>query len=383
MGEQITPNIKMDSQKIYFPNLNGLRFIAALLVIIFHIEQFKVLFGLENYWDDSPAIRIIGKLGVVLFFVLSGFLITFLMLSEEKSFQSFSIRKFYIRRALRIWPLYFMIMVLAFAVIPHVDLLTLPGYPETVVYQDLVPKILLFVFFLPNLALSLYGPVPYAAHLWSIGTEEQFYLIWPWFLRWLKRFRIYAMLSIVIFYLVVAKFLATGYSDFIPYKSTFAAFWSSFNIDCMAIGGVYAILLFKNHPLLRILTNKWLFWVVLLTVVLLMCFGVYVHYVHFEFYSMLYGIIILNLAVNIQIPMLLETKILHHLGKISYGIYMYHPIAIVLALQLAIYYGTTSNLIIYPVSLFITIVLAAISFHFYEKIFLKFKPRFSKIKDVD
>ena len=73
----------MEKQKIYFPNLNGLRFIAAFLVIIHHIEQIKSLSKIENYWETIPFIGIIGKLGVVLFFVLSGFLITYLLLAEE------------------------------------------------------------------------------------------------------------------------------------------------------------------------------------------------------------------------------------------------------------------------------------------------------------
>jgi len=72
----------MRKQKIYFPNLNGLRFIAAFLVIIHHIEQTKSIFKIENYWGAIPFIGIIGKLGVVLFFVLSGFLITYLLLEK-------------------------------------------------------------------------------------------------------------------------------------------------------------------------------------------------------------------------------------------------------------------------------------------------------------
>lgn len=67
-------------KKVYFPNLNGLRFVAAFMVIIHHVEQFKNLFGLENIFHKSPFISIVGKLGVILFFVLSGFLITYLLL---------------------------------------------------------------------------------------------------------------------------------------------------------------------------------------------------------------------------------------------------------------------------------------------------------------
>jgi peptidoglycan/LPS O-acetylase OafA/YrhL len=68
----------LKKEKIYFPNLNGLRFIAAFMVIIHHLEQIKFVLGLKNYWDNS-FVLVIGKLGVILFFVLSGFLITYLL----------------------------------------------------------------------------------------------------------------------------------------------------------------------------------------------------------------------------------------------------------------------------------------------------------------
>ncbi len=92
----------MDKQKIYFPNLNGLRFIAAFLIIIHHIEQFKSISNIDSNWGNVPFVGIIDKLGVVLFFVLSGFLITYLLLAEEHLLNKISIRKFYICRMLRI-----------------------------------------------------------------------------------------------------------------------------------------------------------------------------------------------------------------------------------------------------------------------------------------
>src|SRR5262245_59932952 len=99
-----------DTDRVYFPNLNGLRFIAALAVIIHHIEQQKADFCLPNSFGAAP-IQLFGELGVVLFFVLSGFLLTYLLLEEEKTTATIGIRNFYIRRILRIWPLYFLIII--------------------------------------------------------------------------------------------------------------------------------------------------------------------------------------------------------------------------------------------------------------------------------
>jgi peptidoglycan/LPS O-acetylase OafA/YrhL len=89
-------------KKVYFPNLNGVRFIAALLVTITHIEQIKSMFGLPNYWDGNrnEFIDIVGKLGVILFFVLSGFLITYLLLFEKKETGTIDAGEFYISRTL-------------------------------------------------------------------------------------------------------------------------------------------------------------------------------------------------------------------------------------------------------------------------------------------
>ena len=88
----------------YFKNLNGLRFIAAFLVIIHHIEQFKNLWNIPNFYYKS-SIKSLGDVGVTVFFVLSGFLITYILLKEKQKTGTINIISFYIKRILRIWPL--------------------------------------------------------------------------------------------------------------------------------------------------------------------------------------------------------------------------------------------------------------------------------------
>ena len=284
----------MDKQKIYFPNLNGLRFIAAFLVIIHHTEQIKSICKIDNYWGVIPFIGIIGKLGVVLFFVLSGFLITFLLLAEENIKKRISIKSFYIRRILRIWPLYYLIILLGLWILPNVSFFTWPGFGKDIIYKHLFLKIILYVIFLPNLVLSLLGIVPYASQTWSIGSEEQYYLVWPIILKNVKKYRIVLMLLIVFLYLFIALILSSHYSDIIPYKAVLKAFWSTFNIDCMAIGGFFAVLLFQKSKYLKIFMNKYLFYSVIVLVCALMIKGVYIPYINYEFYASLFGIIILT-----------------------------------------------------------------------------------------
>ncbi|PQJ73448.1 acyltransferase family protein [Polaribacter butkevichii] len=369
----------MKKKKIYFPNLNGLRFIAAFLVIIHHIEQFKSIIKVENYWGKIPFINIIGKLGVILFFVLSGFLITYLLLAEEKAFKKISIAKFYMRRVLRIWPLYFLIIILAFFVLPNIEIFILPSYGKDVIYTNLFWKLLLYAIFFPNLVLSLLGVVPYASHTWSIGTEEQYYLVWPVILKHIKKYRILLMFAIILFYLSFKFFLRTSYAYQIPYNNVLRAFWNSFPIDCMAIGALYSILLFQKSKFLKYLVRNDLFYFSIGLVTFLMLKGVYIPYIHYEFYSFFFGVIILNFAVNEKIKISLENKIFNYLGNISYGLYMYHPIGIILAISIISSFDLKTNWILYPLSFILTITMASLSYKYFESFFLQFKDKFSNI----
>ena len=166
--------------KIYFPNLNGLRFIAAFFVIINHTEQLKRNFGLGDV--VSPFAKICGKLGVMLFFVLSGFLITYLLLSEEKKFKNINSKKFYVRRFLRIAPLYFLIVFTVYFIIQKFSFWEIPKMPNPI-KDNFFETLLLHIVFLPNLVTAIYGFLPYIAPAWSVGTEEQVYLIWPFLLK--------------------------------------------------------------------------------------------------------------------------------------------------------------------------------------------------------
>ena len=378
----------MNTDRVYFPNLNGLRFIAALLVIVHHIEQLKYIYGMPNDFSSS-FVQIIGELGVILFFVLSGFLITYLLLEEENRTNTIAVKNFYLRRILRIWPLYFLIVILALFLIPNISMFTLPNYDRVRVYENLPSKIFFYTFFLPNLVSPLLGVVPYASHLWSIGTEEQFYLIWPLLLKTVKKYRLWLMFVIVFGYLLFARALFSSRTDFIPLKYELNAFWQTFNIASMGIGGFFALLLHSKHTALKLFLNNYLFYFALGFTSILLYRGVYFPnllvndlkfpYLYKEFYSIWFGIIILNFAANKQILFNLEQKPIKYLGKISYGLYMYHPIAIVAALQTTRWLGTPADILIYPLSLALTVALAGFSYKYFESYFLNFKTNYSTI----
>jgi len=374
--------------RVYFPNLNGLRFIAALVVIIHHIEQQKADYALPNHFGN-PTIQLFGELGVVLFFVLSGFLITYLLLEEERTTGTIGIRNFYVRRILRIWPLYFLIVILGLLILPNLHIFDVPGYDKATVYRHLFSKIIFYIFFLPNLVSPLLGIVPYSAHTWSIGTEEQFYLTWPVILKSVKKYRLMLMFAIVGGYLLFARTLYSSRTDFLPFKDALSAFWPTFSIDCMAIGGFFAIILYTKNPLLKFFRNKYLFYFVLGLTITLLYKGIYFpiltvdhikfQYLYKEFYALWFGIIILNFASNPEIFINLEAKPFKYLGKISYGLYMYQPLGIALAFQIALLFPQVFNLILYALSMAFTVGIAALSYKYFEAYFLKFKGKFSTL----
>ena len=170
-----------ESSKIYFPGLNGLRFYAALAVIITHIELMKGKLGFSNIWNE-PIIHQLGVKGVSFFFVLSGFLITYLLLIERQNKNRIFLKDFYLRRILRIWPLYFFILILGFFVFPYFSFFDIPYFTDHF-KEDYFWNLVFYVLIFPNLAFSIFNAVPLIGQSWSIGVEEQFYILWPIILK--------------------------------------------------------------------------------------------------------------------------------------------------------------------------------------------------------
>lgn len=378
-------NIK-NSNRVYFKNLNAIRCIAAFLVIIHHIEQFKDIFHLPNYWSN-PVVESIGRLGVILFFVLSGFLISYLLFKEKEVTNTISIKDFYLRRILRIWPLYFLIILTSLFILPHIPFFTLEGFGKEVVWNKLVYKIIMFVFFLPNLVLNVYGAIPYASQTWSIGAEEQFYLVWPGLNKKINN-KWTLMFGVILFYILV-KFSIQFFPSQI--KEVFKGFWLSTPIDCMAIGGIFALIIYDTTPIV-LATRKILFSKItqiiafVLTVVFI---SINYHlpfldkYLHFELYAVLFGILISNFAANEKRLFSMENKFSGYLGKISYGMYMYHPIVIVFCIKIGMLFNKINDFVLYPTVFLLVVLVSSFSYEFYEKRFIDKKAKYSKIISGD
>ena len=163
------------NDRVHFPGLNSLRFFAALSVFIGHCELTKKFLSLPNNFELFDRINF-GGIGVYFFFVLSGFLITYLLCVEKDRFGTISIKRFYLRRILRIWPLYYLIVALGFFILPAFDFFTLMPVSFNQNYNQ---NLLLYILILPNLAYAYMPSVPNIGQAWSIGVEEQYYILWP------------------------------------------------------------------------------------------------------------------------------------------------------------------------------------------------------------
>ncbi|NJD90395.1 MAG: acyltransferase, partial [Geobacter sp.] len=222
----------------YFPGLNELRALAALAVILSHIEQMKELADLPfKYWFPIP-----GKLGVILFFVLSGFLITSLLLQEKTASSGFiDLRRFYLKRVLRIWPLYFFVVGASLLVLNRLSPFEVPGL-TALAYSRLDWKnILLLLCILPNYVEIL---IPYLTQIWSIGIEEQFYLFQPCIIKYLRSDAALAVATTAILFLKEILLLVNRFAE-LPLLHEIAN--QSVYTGCIAIGCLCALLC-RNFP---------------------------------------------------------------------------------------------------------------------------------------
>jgi peptidoglycan/LPS O-acetylase OafA/YrhL len=390
MKERINTNVNQikTTGTEWFKNLTGLRFIAAALVIIDHTEQARDLFGYKNIWKLS-GVYALGDKAVTLFFVLSGFLITYLLLKEKRKTQTISIKDFYIRRILRIWPLYYLIVVLALFILPQFSFFQWPQWSEYLQY-DFGKKCLLFLLILPNVNQVIYPAIPFGNQLWSIGVEEQFYLFWPLIIKFIKPCVIFLLCIVIGMPIIISGLYFISNHNFQLNNSLLNTinflkqFLSLTRIDCMAIGGLAAYSLFEQKKKILDFIYKPIVQIINLIILLfILATGFYLPVVSNMLHGIVFSILILNLAANPQSLINLEWQPLNYLGKISYGIYMYHPLCIFLSIKLLMSFHLNIDsisvwVLLYFVVYAFSILLASVSYKLLELPLLKLKPLFNR-----
>ncbi len=366
----------------YLPNLQGIRALAAIIVMISHIELHKNE-GMTHLLPKSVYMAI-GQLGVTVFFVLSGFLLTYLLISEKEKKQSVRLTHFYIRRILRIFPLFYLILFLGYFVMPHF-------YAEN--SESLTSQsFFLDAFFLTNVAF-ISGLMPIGiSQLWSIGVEEQFYLWLPWLFKNKSNLKIvYSFLAIIVGFIIVRIVISklcylfpSESLNFIKKLIYFTRF------DCMMLGGLSAWILandqqrwYKTWIPYQFFTNRWTeITVYMLTIAMIILDFTQKMPINYQLFALFISIIILNLASNAKSLISLENKVFIFLGNISFGIYVWHTFIVLLLCNFISYYlgnasGWLQNVILYSGTFLLTLTIASLSYYGYEKHFLNLKKRFT------
>ncbi|MBO7723999.1 MAG: acyltransferase [Paludibacteraceae bacterium] len=307
--------------KVYFNNINGLRFLAALCIVVHHVEQIKHTYGLQNFWG-SNVVEMLKHVGVVCFFVLSGFLFGYKILEKEQ----LTPKEFLLHRFRKFYPLYFVLVVTSLFVFPKVSLFQIPKFDYSILQNPLLP--ISYIAFLPNVALAAFVVVPFLAHTWFLGVLEQTYVV---IILAIQRFKIKKVfITILLLYLIVRVLLKCFYSV-IP--TFFDQFIHQFNIDCVVIGGLFA-LVWNKEKFQKILCNNVLFIFSSAMILSLLIFGVKVPFVLYEILALLFGVVIYNFAKRKKLNIGFENRVFNLLGKISFEIFLFHPIAIVLGIKL-------------------------------------------------
>ncbi len=394
-----------DNKPVYFKNLDGLRFFAFLAVFISHAALFIGFNSESTLWlGVKKYILVNGDVGVSFFFVLSGFLITYLLFREKDSHGKISLKNFYTRRILRIWPVYFITLIVGFFLLPIiVGLFSASAGNPSLLYNTPSFSVLPFyLFFLANFNLAFHGGASVPTDvLWSISVEEQFYLVWPWIIAFFPRKHLLKFIGGIIL-------ISTIYRYFNAYSLNIIAYSTFSVMSDLVIGSALAIFTYtKNHK-----TEKLRSFIRSISGLKILCVYVFMFLLIFARHLILdvfyqsgtaTGIIFYNIFTAI-IPLILalayafiifeqnestkslfkigKLKTATFLGKISYGLYSYHIYAFTIVLLIAstlgfsIEYTSTIQWMIFSLlSLIFVFILAVVSYYGIEKWFLKAKPK--------
>ena len=368
------------SERPFFENLNGLRFSGALMVFIFHCFTLN-----RDIWGDftrSNTFQIMYKLaskghhGVGLFFVLSGFLITFLLLNEISKNGSVNVKHFFMRRILRIWPIYFLIVLFGFFI-----------FPQLPYGQSTNHSLLMYGSFLSNLdeiAVGLTDSLNFLTVTWSVSIEEQFYLSWMFlmavlpFFRKGKYFNNYFILLIIIS--IVFRFLNLA-DERTLYFHTLSV------ISDLAIGGLLAYLVQKYsiQKILKPIKKIHLLLIYVAGISLIIASNVIFKGVLVSIEKVIIGlffafVILEQVYSDNSFYKIDKVPYFYQSGKLTYGFYMFHCVFIYYWSIFFANYGFTDSMwqfILYILVVFIsTYTTAYLSMKYLEKPLLGLKRYF-------
>jgi peptidoglycan/LPS O-acetylase OafA/YrhL len=362
--------------KPIFQNLDGLRFIAFLCVFISHcffpsnpiVKDSSLYKGILFFVGDSHW----GNVGLYIFFSMSGFLITYLLIHEHKAYGKIFVVSFYLRRILRIWPLYFLLLAVCFFV-----------YPYFSGYQTPIATRWAYTFFYANFNVIENGfDVGGIGHLWAISVEEQFYLLLPLSMLLVPIRYMHYLFGVIIVGSLTFRLVHYQEATVLFHHSLSAAF-------DISIGGLAAWLMYFNESARNLIAR--------LSKTIIVCmYTIFSGLILFQDYIFSGSQLVLSLFLFQMFAafVLIEQNYASHsffkvgqsrwltfLGKYAYGFFCYHILCI--RATSAVFYkfefnGVVSELILVPLfSLLLTLAVAITSYHLFEIHFLKLKKPFT------
>ena len=340
---------------------DGLRFFSIMFVFCSHLGVASLLPNIP-YLRQNVFYFISGGAGVNMFFAISGFLITSLLLHEKNEKGKINIKKFFIRRFLRLLPpiIPFYICIAIFMFFGLIEPAYLGLFVSMAYLYNFIPK--------DNRVFSAE-----LSHTWSLGVEEQFYFTWPFILSYLKKSSIYILVVVVIIVSFAAlQILPELYIHERQLKNLFFVDrWIIPAITPILIGSIIAL---YNHTNIDVVKNG--VWLLVSLGVLFVPF--YIPDGLFDsvriFHSIGASLLLLWIFHNQSsgFVKVLDTKVISYVGKISYGLYIWQGFFI----------GNSPKedpsiwIFVFPLNIILTFVVAILSYEFYEKRILKWKQKF-------
>lgn len=367
------------TERILFPNLNGLRFVGALAVMLFHCFTLnREIWGefYTGYWFQKVGILLgKGHLGVILFFVLSGFLITYLLLDESTKKGRINLMHYLMRRLLRVWPLYFVIVLFGFFIFPH-----MPYGIET------VHEFWRYALFLSNIDEILVGAkdsINFLTATWTVSVEEQFYLTWGvliGFISFRKKETYLYFFCAVILTSLVFRYVHLG-DHRSMYYHTFSV------MSDLALGGIIGWWAFIGKA--KAVFEKIPRWFIVIAYIigcsLLVLEGHLFKGVFFIFERFVPGLVFAFILLEQVYAKHSFYKIdriygFFNSGKLTYGFYLFHCIFIYYWAIFFKEFGLTDSLwqyLLFILAVFVsTYSTAWLSFYYFEQPFLRLKRFF-------
>ncbi len=382
--------------KVYFKNLDGIRFCAAFLVLLQHSFGFK-----KGYSPAAPFVDRLfgdtGRLGVNLFFILSGFLISYLLLVEKDATGTVSYRNFYLRRVLRIWPLYLGYGLVLTFLSPYVaDKL---GWGNDTTVPLMFLNMIFLLFFSVNMQIAFVGTNRGMFEIsWSVCIEEQFYLVWPLLMNNFRKklpdlLVVMFCISILVRVLIVLllPLIAPSLSQERVLLMNHLLLFDK--LDLFG-GGLFVALLYRQRErfavFFRVFFRPWIQLVMTLLALLYTLSVIKPDNVYFQLFvdhyvcDILYGYVLLAAIVENSIYRL-EQPLLKTMGRISFGIYLFHTAVcqfVLLFFRKVVGHPEWRLVydVVYPLScVAVTGVVAWVSYTYYEMWFLNKKRKFELV----